>query len=150
MDLNLKLFSGSLTLTTYKDAGFSAATPSASTTLAENDEVTYTLTMASGYELDEVEIIAGGATYNPETKKLTMGAANAVVYFKSKASNKYIVTENHRVCVNNQVLELKKNTKLVTAANGAIIAVDNGGGTAISSCAAAIEGLVKQGILVKI
>lgn len=148
--LNLRMFSGSLTLTTYKDAGLSAATPSASTSLAENDEVTYTLTFASGYELAECEIIAGGATYNPATKKLTMGAANAVVYFKTKANNKYIVTEDVKLGVNGDTLSLKKNTVLVKAANGAVIDVTNGGGTAISTCGAAIDGAVVAGVLVKI
>ena len=60
--MNLQLFAGSLTLTTYADAGFSACTASASSSLAKDDEVTYTITMASGYEFDECEIIAGGAT----------------------------------------------------------------------------------------
>lgn len=148
--LNLKMFAGSLTLTTYKDAGLSAATPSASTSLAKDDEVTYTLTFASGYELDECEIIEGGATYNPATKKLTMGAANAVVYFKTKANNKYIVTEDVKLSVNGATLSLKKNTVLVKAANGAVIDVTNGGGTAISTCGAAIDGAVAAGVLVKI
>lgn len=148
--LNLKMFAGSLTLTTYKDAGMTTATPSANSSLAENDEVTYTLTPASGYEFAECEIIAGGATYNPATKKLKMGAANAVVYFKTKANNKYIVTEDVKLSVNGATLSLKKNTVLVKAANGAVIDVTNGGGTAISTCGAAIEGAIASGVLVKI
>jgi len=148
--LNLQMFSGSLTLTTYADAGYSACSASASSSLAKDDEVTYTITMASGYEYADCEIIAGGATYNPETKKLTMGASNAVVYFKSKANNKYIVTENCHVGVNNATLELKKNTVLVKAANGAIIDVTNGGGTAISTCTGALDGLIAAGVIVKI
>lgn len=148
--LNLQMFSGTYTLTTYKDAGYSAATPSASTSLGKDDEVTYTLTFASGYEFDECEIISGGATYNPSTKKLTMGNANAVVYFKSKANNKYIVTEDVHIGLNNATLDLKKNTVLVVAANGAIYDVNNGGGTAISTCTGAIDGLIASGVLVKL
>ena len=148
--LNLRMFSGNLTLTKYNDAGYSTCTASASSSLAENDEVTMTLVYASGYEFDECEIIAGGCTYNPSTKKIKMGASNAVVYFKSKANNKYIVTENCHVGVNNATLELKKNTVLVKAANGAIIDVTNGGGTAISTCTGAIDGLIASGVLVKI
>ena len=148
--LNLRMFSGSLTLTKYNDAGYSTCTASATTSLAENDEVTMTLVYASGYEFDECEIIAGGCTYNPSTKKIKMGASNAVVYFKSKANNKYIVTENCHVGVNNATLELKKNTVLVKAANGAIIDVTNGGGTAISTCTGAIDGLITSGVLVKL
>ena len=148
--LNLQMFSGTYTLTTYKDAGYSAATPSASTSLGKDDEVTYTLTMASGYEFAECEIISGGATYNPSTKKLTMGNANAVVYFKSKANNKYIVTEDVHIGLNNATLDLKKNTVLVVAANGAIYDVNNGGGTAISTCTGAIDGLIEAGVLIKL
>ena len=148
--LNLQMFSGSLTLTKYNDAGYSTCTASATTSLAEDDEVTMTLVYASGYEFDECEVIAGGCTYNPSTKKIKMGASNAVVYFKSKANNKYIVTENCHVGVNNATLELKKNTVLVKAANGAIIDVTNGGGTAISTCTGALDGLIASGVLVKI
>ena len=148
--LNLRMFSGSLTLTKYNDAGYSTCTASATTSLAEDDEVTMTLVYASGYEFDECEIIAGGCTYNPSTKKIKMGASNAVVYFKSKANNKYIVTEDCHVGVNNATLELKKNTVLVKAANGAIIDVTNGGGTAISTCTGAIDGLITSGVLVKL
>ena len=148
--LNLSMFSGSLTLTKYNDAGYSTCTASATTSLAEDDEVTMTLVYASGYEFDECEIIAGGCTYNPSTKKIKMGASNAVVYFKSKANNKYIVTENCHVGVNNTTLELKKNTVLVKAANGAIIDVTNGGGTAISTCTGALDGLIASGVIVKI
>jgi len=149
MKLNLKMFAGSLTLTTYKDAGYSTCSASSSSSLAENDEVTYTITMASGYEYADCEIISGGATYNPATKKLKMGASNAVVYFKSKADNKYMVTEAVEVTVNNTKLKLAKNTVLQVAANGAIIDVDCAG-TAISTCTGAIPGLVEAGVLVKI
>ena len=148
--LNLQMFSGSLTLTKYNDAGYSTCTASASSSLAQDDEVTMTLVFASGYEFDECEVIAGGCTYNPSTKKIKMGASNAVVYFKSKANNKYIVTENCHVGVNNATLELKKNTVLVKAANGAIIDVTNGGGTAISTCEGALDGLIAAGVIVKI
>ena len=149
--LNLQLFAGSLTLTTYSDSGYSACTASASSSLAQNDEVTYTITMASGYEYDDCEIIAGGATYNPTTKKLKIGASNAVVYFKSKANNKYIVTEDVHIGLNNAELNLKKNTVLVVAANGAIYDVTYAsGGTAISTCTGAIDGLIASGVLVKL
>ena len=151
--LNLRMFAGSLTLTTYKDAGYSAATPSASTSLAEEDEVTYTLTMATGYEYAECEIIAGGATYDPDTKKLTMGDANAVVYFKSKANNKYMVTEDVYLRVNGNETSLKKNMVLTIANNGVIIGVEAAsGGQAITLAdyQPAIDGLIESGVLVKL
>jgi len=148
--LNLQMFSGSLTLTKYNDAGYTTCSASSSSSLAQDDEVTMTIVFASGYEFDECEVIAGGCTYNPSTKKIKMGASNAVVYFKSKANNKYIVTENCHVGVNNATLELKKNTVFVKAANGAIIDVTNGGGTAISTCEGALDGLIAAGVIVKI
>ena len=151
--LNLRMFAGSLTLTTYSDAGYSTCSASASSSLAKDDEVTYTIAMATGYEFDECEIIAGGATYDPDTKKLTMGASNAVVSFKSKANNKFMVTENVYMNVNGAELNLKKNTVLQLAANGAIIGVDvASGGQAItlSTMQPAIDSLIASGVLVKI
>ena len=149
--MDLQRFSGSLTLTTYYDSGFSACSASASSSLAEDDEVTYTITMATGKEFAECEVISGGATYNPTTKKLKMGASNAVVYFKSKANNKYLVTEDVHIGLNNAELNLKKNTVLVVAANGAIYDVTYAsGGTAISTCTGAIDGLIASGVLVKL
>ena len=151
--LNLRMFAGSLTLTTYYDAGYSACSASASSSLAKDDEVTYTITMASGYEYDDCEIIAGGATYNPSTKKLTMGASNAVVFFKSKADNKFMVTENVYVNVNGSELELKKNTVLTIGKNGAIIGVEAASGgqaLTLATYQPAIDGLIESGVLVKL
>ena len=151
--LNLQMFSGSYTLTTYKDAGYSAATPSSASSLGKDDEVTYTITMASGYEFDECEIISGGATYDPDTKKLTMGNASAVVNFKSKANNKYLVTENVYVNVNGSELSLKKNVVLQLAANGAIIgaeAASGGQSITLATFQPAIDGLIASGVLVKL
>ena len=151
--LNLRMFSGSLTLTTYYDAGYSACSASASSSLAKDDEVTYTITMASGYEYDDCEIIAGGATYNPSTKKLTMGASNAVVYFKSKADNKYLVTENVVLNVNNSRLSLKKNMVLDIGPSGVIIGVtpaSGGQSITLATYQAAIDGLIESGVLVKL
>ena len=151
--LNLRMFAGSLTLTTYADAGYSAATPSSASSLAKDDEVTYTITMASGYELDECEIISGGATYNPETKKLTMGASNAVVNFKSKANNKFLVTENAYANVNGAEVELKKNMVLEIGNNGAVIGVSAASGgqsLTLATFQPAIDGLIASGVLVKI
>lgn len=151
--LNLRMFAGSLTLTTYSDAGFSACSASASSSLAKDDEVTYTITMASGYEFDECEIIAGGATYDPATKKLTMGASNAVVSFKSKADNKFMVTENAFIRVNGDALELKKNMVVTVGQNGMIIGVEAASGgqsLTLATYQPAIDGLIASGVLVKL
>lgn len=149
LSMNLQLFAGALTLTTYSDAGFSACTASASSSLAKDDEVTYTITMASGYEFDECEIIAGGATYDPDTKKLTMGANNAVVYFKSKDATTYKVVENCYTCVNGTVTKLTRNMKIVKGVNGAIIGVDCAGTDLGSLNATIVAQLVASGVLVK-
>ena len=148
--MNLQLFSGSLTLTTYSDAGYSTCSASASSSLAQNDEVTYTIVMASGKEYADCEIIAGGATYNPATKKLKMGASNAVVYFKSKADATYKVTENCYVNVNGVVTNLTRNMVLVKGANGEIIDVTCTGSDLSSLSADIVSQLVASGVLVKI
>lgn len=150
LKMNLQLFAGSLTLTTYKDAGYTTCNASASSSLGEEDEVTYTIVMASGYEYADCEIIAGGATYNPETKKLTMGDANAVVYFKSKANATYKVTENCYCNVNGTVTNLKRNMVLVKGANGEITDVTCTGTDLSSLNANVISQLVAAGVLVKI
>lgn len=151
--LNLRMFAGSLTLTTYSDAGYSTCSASASSSLAKDDEVTYTIAMASGYEFDECEIIAGGATYNPETKKLKMGASNAVVSFKSKADNKFMVTEDAFVRVNEDALTLKKNMVVTVGLNGMIIGVEAASGgqsLTLATYQPAIDGLIASGVLVKL
>ena len=150
LKMDLQLFAGALTLTTYADAGYSACSASASSSLAKDDEVTYTLTMATGKEFADCEIIAGGATYNPETKKLTMGASNAVVYFKSKANATYKVTENCYCNVNGTVTNLKRNMVLVKGANGEITDVTCTGTDLSSLNANVISQLVAAGVLVKI
>jgi len=150
LKMDLQLFAGSLTLTTYKDAGYTTCSASASSSLAEDDKVTYTIVMASGYEYADCEIIAGGATYDPETKKLTMGDANAVVYFKSKPNATYKVTENCYCNVNGTVTNLKRNMVLVKGANGEITDVTCTGTDLSSLNANIISQLVAAGVLVKI
>ena len=50
LEMDLQLFAGSLTVTVYKDSGITTATASPSSSLAEGDTVTLTVTPASGYE----------------------------------------------------------------------------------------------------
>lgn len=150
LKMDLQMFAGSLTLTTYKDSGYTTCSASASSSLAEDDEVTYTIVMASGKEYADCEIIAGGATYNPTTKKLKMGASNAVVYFKSKANATYKVTENCYCNVNGTVTNLKRNMVLVKGANGEITDVTCTGTDCTSLNANVVSQLVAAGVLVKI
>jgi len=148
--MDLQRFSGSLTLTKYNDAGYSTCSASASSSLAEDDEVTMTIVFASGYEFDECEVIAGGCTYNPTTKKIKMGASNAVVYFKSKKSTIYKVLENCMVNVNGTKTEIKRNMTLEKAPNGGIYNVKSDGTDLASVSADAVKQLVAAGAIVKI
>ena len=112
--------------------------------------MTYTITMASGKEFAECEIIAGGATYNPGTKKLKMGASNAVVFFKSKGSKTYKIVENCYCNVNGTATKLTRNMILQKGPNGAIIDVTCTGTDLSSLSADILANLVKNGAAVKI
>ena len=145
MKLNLRQFDATTyTVTVYKDAGITTATPSADSG-AKNTEITLTITPASGYEIDDIE----GVTVNKTTKKFTIGEANVVIYVKSKANNVYKVVESCTVNVNGTKTNLTRNMKLITGATGAVVDIDCSG-TAISTLGAdMIASLVAQGIIVK-
>jgi len=134
------------TITIYKDANVTIATPSADAG-DKDDEITMTLVFAAGYELDECEVIAGGVTYNPTTKKFVVGQANVVLYFKSKKNNLYKVTENATVVLNGAKTELAKNTVLELTPNGAIKGVTCAGTEVTVN--GAMDGLIEQGVLIK-
>ena len=149
LEMNLQYFvDTTYTLTLYKDAGITTFTASPDSG-AKDTEVTLTITPASGYELDEIEVIAGGVTVNMTTKKFTIGEANVVLYAKSKANNKYKVVESVDVNINGSKTPLTRNMKIVTGATGAIIDVQSDG-TAITLGSEIIAQLVKDGIIVKI
>ena len=148
MKLNLQYFAGGHSVTLYKDAGASAFTASADSDVQQNAEVTLTVTLASGYEVKEYEVIAGGVTVNPSTKKFTMGTADVVINLKTQKNNLYAVTEDTVVNINGTKTSLGKNVKLLKAANGAIYGAQVTP-TEISIDAATIAQLVSAGILVK-
>lgn len=148
MELNLQYFTGH-SVTVYSDAGFSAASASPNSSVDKNTEVTLTLTLDTGYEIDEVECVSGGVTVNLTTKKFAMGEADVVLFAKSKANNKYKVTETTVVNINGTKTTLARNLKLVTSASGAIVDVETTG-TAVTLDAGTVAELVKAGILVKI
>ena len=148
MKLNLQYFAGGHSVTLYKDAGVTTFTASADSDVQKNAEVTLTVVFASGYELDEYEVIAGGVTVDPSTKKFTMGEANVVIYLKSKKNNLYKVVESCDVTINGSKTSLTRNMKLETGANGAIIGVTVTG-TEITLDAATVKQLVHDGIIVK-
>ena len=152
MKLDLQKFAGALTLTIYNDGNFSATTGSPSSSLAENDKSTLTITANTGYELDTIEVISGGATILNEsgTWKVKMGASNAVIYVKGKKNNVYKVTENCYVCVNGGTpTELQRNMTIEYGKTGAIVGV-NSTGTALTISADVIAALVDSGVLIKV
>jgi hypothetical protein len=146
--LNLHLFDdpATYTVTIYKDSGISAATASADSGAAET-EITLTITPATGKELEDIIVLAGGVTVNKTTKKFTIGTANVVLYVTSKANNLYKVTEECKVCVNDAWTILHKNVIVERTPAGGIkgVACD---GTAIT-VNAGIQNLIDQGYLVK-
>jgi hypothetical protein len=150
MKLNLRMFDGH-SVTCYKDAGASAFSASPYSSVAKDAEVTLTVTLAAGYEVAEYEVITGGVTVDPATKKFTMGDADVVINLKTKANNKYMVTEECKACLNDGAWTvLHKNTVISLTPNGVpkAITVENGGATVTVN--AAIQNLIDQGILVKI
>lgn len=149
MKLDLQYFAGGHSVTLYKDSGVTTFTASADSDVQKNAEVTLTVVLETGYEVDEYEVIAGGVTVNASTKKFTMGEADVVIYLKTKANNKYVVTEPVEVNINGTKTNLAKNVQLQLTGNGKVYGVTVSG-TAITFDAAVIAQLVAGGILVKI
>lgn len=150
-ELNLQHFDdpATYTVTCYSDAGFSAFSASPASG-AKNTEVTLTVTPASGYELDDIEVVAGGVTVNMKTKKFTIGEANVVLNAKSKGNKMYKITENTFCCVNGTVTNLVKNMKLVVGPNGAIVGVDCTPTDLSSLSADILAALVASGAAIKV
>jgi hypothetical protein len=146
--INLHLFDDpeTYTVTIYKDSGITTATASADSG-AEGTEITLTITPATGKELDDIQVLAGGVTVNKSTKKFTIGTANVVLNVTSKANNLYKVTEECKVCVNDSWVTLHKNVIVERTPAGGIKGVTCEG-TAIT-VNAGIQNLIDQGILVK-
>ena len=147
MMMDLQLFAGSLTVTVYKDSGIMAATASPASSLAEEDEVTLTITPATGKEIDDILVLSGGVTVDKATKKFEMGSSNVVLCVTSKKNNLYKVTENYFVCVNGVKTNLTRNMMLEIAKNGAIVGV-NCAGTELTMNDA-LQNLIDTGVLVK-
>ncbi len=149
-DLNLHLFEGGHSVTLYYDSGVTAASASASSDVAANTEVTLTVTLATGKEIDEYEVIAGGVTVNASTKKFTMKTADVVIYIKTKAKNTYMVTEEAMVNVNDTKVILHKNAKVICTPNGVPKAVEAEEGGTTVTLNDAVQSLIDQGVLVPI
>lgn len=135
------------TVTVYKDAHITTATPSANSG-AQNTEITLTITPASGYEVDEYQVISGGVTVNPTTKKFKIGTANVVIFVRSKKNNLYMVTEPCTINVNDNPHTYQKNTVLSITKTGGVKGFSSEG-TEIT-LNDAVQSLIDQEILVKI
>lgn len=151
MKLDLQKFAGSYTLTVYNDGNFSATTASPSSSLAKDDKSTLTITPSSGYELDKIEVVTGGAEvlYESDAWKVKMGDASAVIKVFGKKNNVYKVVENCVVSVNGSKTELQRNMVITYGATGAITGV-NSDGTELSISTDIINSLVAQGVLIKV
>ena len=152
LKFNLQYFAGSLTVTVIKDNNsyWSAASASPASSLAKDDTVALTATPATGYEVDEIEVIAGGVTIESgESVTFKMGEANVVLFAKSKGSAVYKVVENCYTAVNGTVTKLTRNMILVKGANGAIVDVTCTGTSLASVSADIVAQLVKAGVLIK-
>ena len=149
--LNLQQFAGGHSVTVHKDSHVTTATPSSDTDVQKNADVTLTLVFGTGYELDEIEVVAGGVTMelDDDTWGFKMGEADVVLNVKSKKNNLYIITENTPVWVNGSKTELKRNMIIQRGANGEITGVTVTP-TALTISADVISELVKAGVLVKV
>ena len=150
--LNLQLFAGGHSVTCQNTGHFSAFSASATEDVQQNATVTLTVTPASGYELDTIEVISGGVTivYGTSSITFTMGSSDVVLTAKAKKNNLYKVVENCKYDVNGAALtELTRNMTIQYGATGAIVGVTCNG-TELSISADIIAQLVAAGVLVKI
>ena len=152
MKLNLQLFAGSLTVTVYKDANITTATADPASSLAKDDEVTLEIAPASGKELDEIEVIAGGVEIDysdPTDISFTMGESNVILFVKGKKDNLYKITEETEVIVNGTKTLLKRNMIFKYGTNGALIAVETTPTAVTITEPSIIAGLIESGVLIK-
>jgi len=147
MKMILNLFTG-ISVTCYKDGHMSAFSASPNSSVAKDAEVTLTVTPASGYEVDEIEVLQGGVTI--ANNKFAAGETDVVLYCKSKKSTLYMVTEECSTCVNDTKVTLHKNTVVELTPNGVPKGVTVEDGGADLTVTAAMQELINQGILVKI
>jgi len=150
--MNLHWFDATTyTTTIYKDSNITTATASpTSGTVAEGATVTLTIEPASGYELDEIEVVSGGVTVEiGDSITFEMGDANVVLNVTSKKSTLYKVVENCYTCINGTVTQLTRNMTFTFGPNGAIVGVNCSGTDLASLSASIIEGLVASGVIIK-
>ena len=147
--INLQLFTGS-SVTVYKDAHMTTASASPNSSVAKDATVTLTLTPATGYEVKDIIVIAGGVTVHQDnnTIRFACGETDVILYVTSQKNNEYKVVETCNVYVNGAKTQLVKNVKPVYSANGGLADVECTP-TAVTLDAAIVADLVAEGILVK-
>ena len=149
MKLNLQWFAGGHSVTLVHDDGASAFTASSSSDVQKDAVVTLTVTLKTGYAVDKYDVLSGGVTVDPATKKFTMGEADVVIALKTKATNEMIITEDCLVNINGTKTQLKKNVKVLVSASGGIYGAEVNG-TAVTFDAAVVQQLIANGILVPV
>ena len=148
--LDLQLFTGS-SVTCLKSAGMTTFSASPNSSVAKDADVALTVTPASGYELDEIEVCAGGVTLDFDEDdgwSFTMGESDVTLYAKAKKSNLYRVTEECTVWVNDAKTVLHKNVEVVLTKQGGIAAVN--ATPAEITVNDVVQGLIDSGVLVKV
>lgn len=148
--IDLQLFAGGHNVTVVKDGHMTTASASSTSDVQKNADVTLTLTPASGYELDKIEVLSGGVTITKtdDTYGFKMGEADVVIVVYSKANNLYKITESVDTWVNDTKVQLTKNVKEVYTANGALADVECTP-TALT-VTPAIQSLIDAGIVIKV
>ena len=144
------LFDGH-SVTMCKDSHMTTASASPYSSVAENATVTLTLTPASGYEVKDVEVVAGGVTVHQDDDAVTftMGEADVIINVTSQANNLYKVLENRDVWINGSKTSLTRNMTLEMAENGMVKGVACTG-TAITLDSGIVASLVSEGIIEKL
>lgn len=155
MILDLQKLAGSLTVTVNKDdnSHWTTASATPSSSLAEGDSVALTLTPASGYELDEIIVTAGGVTITYDEDDgygFEMGESNVTLFVKAKPAGTYYVVENTLVSVNGTVTKLTRDMTIEYGVNGAVVGVSSDGTSLTSLSADIIDSLLKSGAIAKI
>ena len=147
--LDLQRFTG-ITVTCQNTGNFTAFSASPNSSVAKDATVTLTVTPASGYELDTIEVISGGVTIvYGDAITFTAGETDVVLTAKAKKNNLYKITENAYVSVNGSVTRLQRNMIVKRGPSGAVVGVDCTP-TEVTLDAGLIAELVEAGVLIKV